>query len=90
GYATEGSSERFGVQGATLPEFPPVITDGKDTVRFGQGALNADEYDARVNVNRWNDPEDLAVPYDNEGGRAVEVVMTRNIPDCVGDVSLWV
>jgi hypothetical protein len=28
--------------------------DGKDMVRFGLSALNANEYDGRVNVNNWN------------------------------------
>ena len=39
----------------------------------GLSALNVNEYDGKVNVNR-NDPENLDVPYDNEGGRSAEVV----------------
>jgi len=47
--------------------------EGNGATRFGQSALNANDYDGEVNVNR-NDASDLSVPYDNEGGRAVEAV----------------
>ena len=39
----------------------------------GLGALNVNENDGKVNVNR-NNPENLEVAYDNEGGRSAEVV----------------
>ena len=49
--------------------------DGNDTarVRGRLGALNANEYDGQMNINR-NEPENLGIPYDNEGGRVAEVV----------------
>lgn len=54
-----------------------VIKDGSDTARFGQvGALNANENDGAMNVNR-NRPENLENSYANEGGRAAEVVHTK-------------
>ncbi len=57
-----------GISGAV-----PGDSDGNDTARFGQSALNANEYDGQVNVNR-NSADDLSVPYDNEGGRAAVAV----------------
>jgi len=63
---------KSGVQEATRP-FPPVTKEGRGTARFGSGALNANEYDGKVNVNR-NDAENLSNPYDNEGGRCAEAV----------------
>jgi len=44
--------------------------EGNGATRFGSGALNANDYDGEINVNR-NDASNLAVPYDNEGGRCV-------------------
>lgn len=44
--------------------------DGNGATRYGLGALNANDYDGEINVNR-NDASNLAVPYDNEGGRGV-------------------
>lgn len=41
--------------------------------RFGRSALSASDYDGGVGVS-WLDPDYLSIPYDNEGGRAVEVV----------------
>lgn len=52
--------------------FPPVSQEGNGATRYGQSALNAND-DGEVRVNR-NDVEDFAIPYDNEGGRAVEGV----------------
>ncbi|MBI2099100.1 hypothetical protein HYT45_01655 [Candidatus Uhrbacteria bacterium] len=49
--AVKDPSESFGVREATT-RFPPVITDENDTLRFGPNALNANEYNGRVNVNR--------------------------------------
>ncbi|MBI4449502.1 hypothetical protein HY634_00405 [Candidatus Uhrbacteria bacterium] len=57
-----------GVSGAV-----PGDSDGNDTARFGHSALNANEYDGQVNVNR-NSAERLSIPYDNEGGRAAVAV----------------
>ncbi len=54
----------------------PVITDGNDTLRFGQSALDADEYDGGVDVFRCWDAGYLANSYDFEGGRLAEVVQT--------------
>ncbi|MBI5793843.1 hypothetical protein HZA87_02020 [Candidatus Uhrbacteria bacterium] len=53
--------------------FPLVSKEGSGATRFGQSALNANDNDGEVRVNR-NDPDNLSVPYDNEGGRAVEAV----------------
>ncbi|MBI4450035.1 hypothetical protein HY634_03170 [Candidatus Uhrbacteria bacterium] len=41
--------------------------------RFGQGALDADEYGGRVDVS-GDSAEGLSVPYDSGGGRAADVV----------------
>lgn len=48
-------------------------TEGNGATRYGLSALNANDYDGEVNVNR-NDTADLAIPNTNEGGRAVEAV----------------
>ena len=50
----------------------PVIKDGNDTMRFGQSALNANEYDGRVNVNNYY-ADDLGQAFDNNGGRVAEL-----------------
>jgi len=49
-----------------------VIKDGNDTMRFGQSALNANEYDGRVNVNNYY-ADDLGQAFDNNGGRVAEL-----------------
>ncbi|MFH1099231.1 MAG: hypothetical protein V1723_04945 [Candidatus Uhrbacteria bacterium] len=51
----------------------PGDPDGNDTARFGPGALNANEYDGQVNVNR-NSVENLSISNGNDGGRALDVV----------------
>lgn len=61
-----------GIQEATHG-FPLVSKEGSGATRFGQGALNANDNDGEVRVNR-NDADNLSIPYDNEGGRAVEAV----------------
>ncbi len=48
------------------------------------GALNANEYEGRVNVNR-NEPDNLAYAYDNHGGRLAEVQYgEQSTPTLVG------
>jgi len=42
--------------------------------RYGLGALSAYEHDGGIIVH-WLDASHLAVPYDDDGGRAVEVVL---------------
>ncbi len=73
------SPPKLGVQKVTCG-FPLVITDGNSTMQSGSGALNVNEYNGRVNVNR-NRPENLSIDYDNEGGRVSVVVnQTENVP----------
>lgn len=86
--ATAVPSATDGVQGAA-PEHSgaaPGDPDGNDTVRFGPGALNANEYDGSVNVNR-NSAENLSVPNGNEGGRALVAVYVVSGPMAIGP--LW-
>ena len=76
--ATKVPSAMDGVQG-TAPEISdaaPGDLDGNDVARFGPGALNANEYDGRVNVNR-NSAERLSVAFGSEGGRALVAVYTE-------------
>ncbi|MFH1430173.1 MAG: hypothetical protein ABIG71_01450 [Candidatus Uhrbacteria bacterium] len=74
------AAERFftfrGVQeaGSACAALAPVIEDGDGMIRFGSsdvGALNANEYNGRVNVNR-NHVANLAHPYSDGVGRLAE------------------
>ena len=57
-----------------------MVSDGNSTKQSGSGALNANEYNGRVNVNR-NSPENLSSEFGNEGGRVSVVVnQTENVP----------
>ncbi len=56
-----------------------VTTGGKDMVRFGLSALNANEYEGSVNVNNYH-PDNLSIANSNEGGRLAEEVKTRKRP----------
>lgn len=77
--AAKDSFERFEVQEVSTLSLLPVIADGKNTARFGPGALNANEYNGKVNVNR-NNTDNLDNIYDNRGGRRAEVVKMKT-PD---------
>lgn len=47
----------------------------------GVGALNANEYDDRVNVNRY-EPENIVQSFERNGGRAAEVVRPQEDTLC--------
>lgn len=76
-------------QEATVSTVAPVITDGNDILRFGSSALNANEYNGRVNVNRWSE-SNLANSYDNEGGRVAEAIQDTKMPRQYGAFLLWI